>query len=361
MAGNTVAKIALQAATYAIDKPYDYQVPMELLDQLRPGMRVIVPFGAGNRRTEGIVLALEGGRPDDPRRKAILTLLDEEPVLDAPELRLALWMRERYFCTVYDAARAMLPAGLYFSLQDRWQLAPGMDEEAAYEAAGRSERARRVLELIFASGGWADVAQLKEAFGTKDPNPALKLLRDKGVLILETSASRGVGDKKELVAALDIPPEEAMAQVTPKRRSAPLRYAVTELLCALGSASAKELCYFTGASNSTLRSLAKSGILRLEQREVYRRVAVEPGERAAPPVLNAEQQAAFDGPALRGDGQRQDPDLSAADLRRPGAGAHRHGTGARDLPHPTAAAHLRRPLWGRHCGAPLLPPGGGAV
>ena len=295
MAGNTVAKIALQAATYAIDKPYDYQVPAELLDRLHPGMRVIVPFGAGNRRTEGIVLALEGGRPDDPRRKAILALLDEEPVLDAPELRLALWMRERYFCTVYDAARAMLPAGLYFSLQDRWQLAPGMDEEAAYEAAGRSERARRVLELIFASGGWADVAQLKEAFGTKDPNPALKLLRDKGVLTLETSASRGVGDKKELVAALDIPPEEAMAQVTPKRRSAPLRYAVTELLCALGSASAKELCYFTGASNSTLRSLAKSGILRLEQREVYRRVAVEPGERAAPPVLNAEQQAAFDG------------------------------------------------------------------
>ena len=66
-------------------------------------------------------------------------------------------------------------------------------------------------------------------------------------------------------------------------------------------------------------------------------------------------------PALRGDGQRQDPDLSAADLRRPGAGAHRHGAGARDLPHPTAAAHLRRPLRGRHCGAPLLPPGGGAV
>ena len=90
MAGNTVAKIALQAATYAIDKPYDYQVPEELTAALRPGMRVIVPFGAGNRRTEGIVLALEGGRPDDPRRKAVLALLDEEPVLDGPGLRLAL-------------------------------------------------------------------------------------------------------------------------------------------------------------------------------------------------------------------------------------------------------------------------------
>lgn len=295
MEGNTVAKIALQAATYAIDKPYDYQVPPELLDTLRPGMRVIVPFGAGNRRTEGIVLALEGGYPDDPRRKSILTVLDEDPVLDGEALRLALWMRERWFCTVYDAARAMLPAGLYFSLQDRWKLAPGVDREAAYAAAGRSEHARHIVELLFASGREADVAQIKEAFGTKDPNPALKLLRDKGILTLETSASRGVGDKKELVASLAIPPEEAMALVTPRRRSAPLRYAVTELLCALGSASAKELCYFTGAANATLRSLEKSGILRLEHREVFRRVTVEAGERAAPPVLNAEQQAAFEG------------------------------------------------------------------
>ncbi|MFR6179722.1 MAG: primosomal protein N' [Flavonifractor plautii] len=295
MEGNTVAKIALQAATYAIDKPYDYQVPPELLDTLRPGMRVVVPFGAGNRRTEGIVLALEGGYPDDPRRKSILTVLDEEPVLDGEALRLALWMRERWFCTVYDAARAMLPAGLYFSLQDRWKLAPGVDREAAYAAAGRSEHARHIVELLFASGREADVAQIKEAFGTKDPNPALKLLRDKGILTLETSASRGVGDKKELVASLAIPPEEAMALVTPRRRSAPLRYAVTELLCAIGSASAKELCYFTGAANATLRSLEKSGILRLERQEVFRRVTVEAGERAAPPVLNAEQQAAFEG------------------------------------------------------------------
>ena len=286
---------SLQAATYAIDKPYDYQVPLELLDTLRPGMRVVVPFGAGNRRTEGIVLALEGGYPDDPRRKSILTVLDEEPVLDGEALRLALWMRERWFCTVYDAARAMLPAGLYFSLQDRWKLAPGVEREAAYAAAGRSEHARHIVELLFVSGREADVAQIKEAFGTKDPNPALKLLRDKGILTLETSASRGVGDKKELVASLAIPPEEAMALVTPRRRSAPLRYAVTELLCAIGSASAKELCYFTGAANATLRSLEKSGILRLEHREVFRRVTVEAGERAAPPVLNAEQQAAFEG------------------------------------------------------------------
>ena len=57
----TVAKVAVKAATYAIDKPYDYDIPQTLLPRLKPGMRVILPFGPGSRRTEGIVLALEQG------------------------------------------------------------------------------------------------------------------------------------------------------------------------------------------------------------------------------------------------------------------------------------------------------------
>ena len=258
---------------YAIDKPYDYQVPPEMLDTLRPGMWWN-NLGAGNRRTEGIVLALEGGYPDDPRRKSILTVLDEEPVLDGEALRLALWMRERWFCTVYDAARAMLPAGLYFSLQDRWKLAPGVDREAAYAAAGRSEHARRIVELLFASGREADVAQIKEVRDKRSQSRP-QAAAGQGHSHLGNQYPGG-GDKKEQ-PLLAIPPEEAMALVTPRRRSAPLRYAVTELLCALGSASAKELCYFTGAANATLRSLEKSGILRLEHREVFRRVTVEAG------------------------------------------------------------------------------------
>ena len=54
MEQSVAARVALSAATYAIDKPYTYLVPPELRETLLPGMRVIVPFGAGNRRTEGI-------------------------------------------------------------------------------------------------------------------------------------------------------------------------------------------------------------------------------------------------------------------------------------------------------------------
>ena len=44
--GCVVAKVAVSKAVYAIDKPYDYLVPAALEDRLRPGMRVLVPFGA---------------------------------------------------------------------------------------------------------------------------------------------------------------------------------------------------------------------------------------------------------------------------------------------------------------------------
>ena len=55
MDGAVIAKIALAAAAYAIDRPYDYLVPAELEGRAVPGVRVLVPFGRGNKRTEGIV------------------------------------------------------------------------------------------------------------------------------------------------------------------------------------------------------------------------------------------------------------------------------------------------------------------
>ena len=288
------AKVAVAKAVYAIDKPYDYRVPRELEGRLRPGMRVLVPFGGGNRGSDGMVLALGEEQPRGSL-KDVIAALDPEPVLNENALKLALWMRERYFCTVYDAVKAMLPAGLYYALRDGVALKQGVDREAAYEAAGDSPAARQLAELLLAWGGQGDMEQIRTAFGAKDPEGAIRTLVDRGAAERYTSAQRGVGDKKEKLAVLAMPAEEAMARVTPRRRTAPLRYSVTELLCQLGAAPAKELCYFTGASMPTIKSLEKSGILTLEEQEVFRRPHLEEVEPAGPIVLNGEQESAFQG------------------------------------------------------------------
>ena len=106
-----VAKIAVSAATYSIDRPYDYRIPEELTGLAVPGVRVTVPFGRGNRRAEGIILSVAQDS-FHAELKCIDSVIDDDPVIDAEQIRLALWMRDRFFCTVYEAVKTMLPGGM---------------------------------------------------------------------------------------------------------------------------------------------------------------------------------------------------------------------------------------------------------
>ena len=105
-----IAKLAVSAANFAIDKPYSYRIPEGM--ELAPGQRVTVPFGRGNRRCEAVVLAL--GQEDAENLKTVEQVLDEESLVTPLQLQMAAFVRDRYFCTFYDALRAMLPAGLWF-------------------------------------------------------------------------------------------------------------------------------------------------------------------------------------------------------------------------------------------------------
>ena len=87
----TIARVAVAAATYMFDKPYDYVIPKALEGKVVPGVRVTAPFGRGNRCSEALVLSTyEGERSAD--LKVIDAVLDDAPVLDQGEMRLAFWL-----------------------------------------------------------------------------------------------------------------------------------------------------------------------------------------------------------------------------------------------------------------------------
>lgn len=282
-----IAKIAVSAANFAIDKPYSYYVPEKLT--LLPGMRVTVPFGRSNRRTEGVVLLLEAGTADG--LKAVERRLDDAPVLDARMLRLAAFLRERYFCTFYDAVRVILPAGLWFSARNICTLT---DDRSWETRTVRQTDALAILHLLRDLGGSAEEAVLHGAVADDErfEKAAAYLLRKKWITA-QTDFSRRMGDRSEQIATLSVPAEEAMAYAAQRPRSAAMQRAVLELLCSVGSASVKELCYFTGAKPTTVRRIAELGYAELTERPVLRCREIVPAKRTGPLMLNSEQQAAF--------------------------------------------------------------------
>ncbi len=284
-----IAKIAVAAASFAIDKPYSYRIPTGM--QLQCGMRVQVPFGNGNRRTEGVVLAVEQGSDDG--LKAIDCCLDEAPVLSLPMLQLAAFMRERYFCTLFDAIRVMLPAGLWF---DSRNLVALTEDRTWQEKKLRKKDAAKVMQLLLDLGGQAEETALRNALEEPETlEDILAYLLQKKWITSQRDFQARNSDKTEKIATLASSAEEAMEYAARRPKSGTLQKAVLETLCNLGTVSVKELCYFTGAKTATVKRLAELGYITLTEKPVLRCRQITPAKIDGPLVLNEEQNRAFEG------------------------------------------------------------------
>ena len=285
-----MVKVAVSAAPYSIDKPYSYLVPESLAAAAVPGVRVMVPFGRGNKESEGLILA-RVQEPKLPGSKAIRQILDPEPMLDKAGIDLALWMRGRYFCTVFEAVKTILPAGLWYGLREIWSLA--MEPEAARSAAVGIPGAWQVLDLLEKQGSKADIRVLRDALGDGAEKP-LKAMKKAEILACETGAKRKIADKSHRMVELAVNTEDAYALTEPKRRSAPARYEVVNFLATAGRTPAAEVSYYTGASARTLKTMEKAGLIAFSEEEELRVPSLDDVEPGPEIVLNEEQQRAFE-------------------------------------------------------------------
>ena len=293
MAEKLLARVAVSSVPFAADKLYTYRIPDELAPEAASGKRVLIPFGRGNRRNEGFVLDIVR-EEDKPAYKPIDAFLDEESLLDSRDIRLARWMKARYFCTYYDALKTLLPGGVWLKSREIWKLNEEVSAEQALSAVTPDSLEETLLCAVLGAKG-AERTALNELGGEKTGR-ALHAMAQQGILVCETTMKQRLGDKKARMVSLCVSAEEALAAVEPKRRSAPVRYAVIELLCREGTLSSTEISYYTGATMQTLRGLNKSGLVDFSEQEVLRVSPPAPSAREdAPITLNEEQQAAYEG------------------------------------------------------------------
>lgn len=100
-----IVTVAVDNTFFSFDTDYDYLLPSEF--EAYVGARVSVPFGKGNTERSGIVIEIKQCECDSSKLKTVSKVLDR-PLSDEM-VSLALWMKERCFCTTYDCLKQMLP------------------------------------------------------------------------------------------------------------------------------------------------------------------------------------------------------------------------------------------------------------
>lgn len=108
--------------------------------------------------------------------KEISSVLDERPLLTGELARLAFFMKERCYCTLYDAAKAMLPAGIGYRVTTLYSVAGGIDESLL------DEEEARLVDCIKNNGGSMKKEPLFEAMGYASDNPLPDSMARRGLL-----------------------------------------------------------------------------------------------------------------------------------------------------------------------------------
>ncbi len=282
-----LAAVAVSSTTYGYDRRYKYTVPAELDIKAQPGVRVLVPFGNGNRKRVGVIIRIDDAANEDISKfKPINSVIDDEPLLNDEMLEMVYWLRNTTLCTYFEAFKTMIPVGLGVNFTHRYELS---------EDSKLSEDVLSAGALTLLGEARADISVLKGA-----NNKLVTELVKSGFLIERESVKRRTKDETVKMIRLS---EEFLngniaANLSPKQKKA------VQLLTECGSASLKELEYICGVTSAIVKSMTKKGITETYEYEVLRTPEVTASQDTDDIVLNEEQQRVYDGvSALIGEGK----------------------------------------------------------
>ncbi|MBR4123589.1 MAG: DEAD/DEAH box helicase family protein, partial [Clostridia bacterium] len=270
-----VAKVALNGATYSFDKLYTYSVPTSYAN-LSAGSRVLVPFGKGNIKKQGMVFSV--CEEEIEGLKSISSVIDSVPILNKQMLSLCEFMQKTVFCTYYDAVNAMLPTGLSYKLVNYYSA----NEE--FQKSLLNDTQKSIYEYLIDNGEKSEDF-IKTQFGVEAD--VLALMTENEAIIKSTDAKRKMADATQ--KWVGIVNDELPAKLTAKQKE------VLNLLSDVGQAAVKEVCYFTGVSQSVVDGLVKKGILAYFTKQVYRKPQISARSNDNKITLTDEQQSAFEG------------------------------------------------------------------
>ena len=283
MSEKRIAAVAVENSAFSFDIPFSYITEDE---KCVPGCRVLVPFGKGNRCRQGIVLSVSEYNGVEKLKK-VSQVIDGFPVLNDEMLKLVGWLKDRTFCTYFEAVKAVLPSGMCRRTVTNYTAVPNAD------ISDCKEDEKQIYNYLSSQKGYIDGEKILKKLGFE---PRLSLLEDmakKGLLLRNYDSVRRTQDLTVKTVRLTESGQEVLAS---SQKLTKKQLEVLNTLADIGTATVKEVCYFTGFTPSVIQALAKKGLVEIFDNEVYRDPCENKSVTAEKKeiVLNEEQQTAFE-------------------------------------------------------------------
>lgn len=281
-----IAKVAVSSAIYSFDCEYSYRIPDEYKAMAKAGVRVLVPFGKGNRKTVGFITRLYEETEFDEKIKPVIKIIDEESLLTDEMLSIIVWLKENTFCTYFDAFKSVVPSGYTVNVTQRYNLANKSINEDELD-----DDELDIVKIIKYAKNQREVDRILDYTGKPKLKKLITSLIDKGILEESNVLKRKTGD--ETVRMVRLSDEyikgEIVTSFTVKQKN------VVDFLQEYNCASVKEVCYMTNCTETIIKRLVQKQVLKDFRQEVMRNAIGEVNNRVNIDeiILNEEQQNAF--------------------------------------------------------------------
>lgn len=278
---------------------FTYKVPDMMAEAIRPGCRVVVPFGRTKFYT-GIVAGLTPRRPEGFETKEISQLLDSEPIVRHPQMKFWEWIADYYLCSQGEVFRAAVPAGLKLESETVVEVNPDFEEDPGDRLSERDllvmNAVRRVpkkatLAAVARETGFrntsAIVARLVERDALMVSENLVERYKTRKIEMVEMAIERG--DSAALHAAFDSvkgAPKQEKALLTLIELSGFMRQGSD--LCEVTRA---DLLDRSGVTSPIIIALENKGIVRRRKKEVSRFAPVSKATMPMPELTDSQREA----------------------------------------------------------------------
>jgi primosomal protein N' (replication factor Y) len=256
---------------------FTYRIPFEFNDQIRSGLRVLVPFGK-NKLLTGLVTNVHQQVPKDYQAKYIDTILDEQPIITGKQLAFWDWVSSYYMAPIGDVMNAALPANFKLASESKFCIHPDSPNPDSFQLA---KREIEILDLLRVNES-CSTKELSELLGIKTIQPYLKKLLDHKLIAGSEEVQERYTPKTQLFIFLSavFQQEDALSallhNIEQKSRSEKQVQALLQFIQLASEAGglhapvSKSLLLKHDVSASALGTLEKQGVFEIERLQIDR-------------------------------------------------------------------------------------------